>query len=435
MFFGFKREKGIPDTDDSELKAFKNIFNAMNRNIANIRFTPRGDIKTANDLFLQTVGYSLQEITGQHHRIFCLKEHAKSEEYEKFWKDLSEGIPKHETFKRIKKNGDAIWLEATYFPIKDENESVIEVMKIAYNVTANRQHIESLEAINSALDKSTAIIEFKPDGTIITANKNFLDTVKYSLSEISGKHHRIFCTKQFYEENPDFWKRLASGKIESGLFERRDSNDNPLWLEATYNPVYDVNGNVERIIKFASNVTIQVEEKQTISHAAEMSFSTAEETSQISLRGGELLDDTVSTSRKTLDEVEDTSSMLVELNNQSSSIEAIVSTIRSIADQTNLLALNAAIEAARAGEQGKGFAVVADEVRQLASRTSQSTMEIEKVVEQNKTLTTSASEKMQSVKSTVEISNDYIEQVNSVMDEIQRGAENVSSTVSGLLKV
>ncbi len=434
MFFGFKRNQQTNDLLMSNLKSFQHIVTSIRQHVAFICFSPQGFVLDANDLFLATVGYTINEIKGQHHRIFCTKEFSSSEEYSRFWKELEAGKSKTATYRRLKKNKEPIWLEATYIPITDDSGTITEVLKIAHDVTKDKEYLDYLEAIQLALNKSTAVIEFEPDGTIITANNNFLNTVKFELDDIKGKHHRIFCTNEFYEKNPSFWQQLSSGKIASGLFERLDSNKQMIWLEATYNPIYNEKNEVIKIIKFASDVTNQVKERHEISNAAETYFSTAEETSKISVRGVELLNKTVSISRKTISEVEQTTRILEELHNQSSNIEAIVSTIRSIADQTNLLALNAAIEAARAGEQGKGFAVVADEVRQLASRTSQSTLEIEKVVEKNKVLAGSAAEKMHSVNESVEQSNERIEQVNSVMDEIQRGAENVSDSVSSLLE-
>lgn len=187
------------------------------------------------------------------------------------------------------------------------------------------------------------------------------------------------------------------------------------------------------MIKFANNVTDQVNRNKAISQAAEMSFSTAEETAQIARQGADMLSKSVSMSESIVLEVANTNKIIDKLSAQSVNIGAIVSTIRGIADQTNLLALNAAIEAARAGDQGRGFAVVADEVRQLAGRTSKSTLEIEGVVKDNEGLSSSVGERMQSVTDMANSSNDQLAQVNQVMKEIYDGANNVSRTVSDLM--
>ncbi|NVK54792.1 MAG: PAS domain-containing methyl-accepting chemotaxis protein [Alteromonadaceae bacterium] len=410
------------------------LIDSIKQHVANIEFSPNGTIINANDVFLSLMGYAKSDIIGEHHRIFCVGDTTSSPEYQHFWQQLNAGEQQSKTFKRKKANGDIIWLEATYMPVLDQSGSVRSVFKIAYDVTQKVLERDAFQAVNTALDKSMAVIEFKPDGTILTANQNFLESVGYRLEQIKGQHHRMFCTEEFLSENPNFWASLAQGNHTQGLFERKNSQGDSIWLEASYNPILDNNGTVTKVVKFASDVTRQVKEKQMIAEAADLSFATAEETAQIAQQGTELLRTSVTASTEAMRDVDTTNGLMQKLNEQSHKIEDIVSTIRSIADQTNLLALNAAIEAARAGDQGRGFAVVADEVRQLASRTSSSTVEIESVVNENKELSQTASGQMQSVKRNVEETNDKIAQVQNVMHEIHVGAVNVSQSVSSILK-
>lgn len=418
----------------TQVDTAQSVFQSIKNAVAVIQFTPTGEIIDANHLFCNAVGYSLNQIQGQHHRMFCTSSDAKSQEYAKFWQQLREGLPQTGTFERVKANGETIWLEATYVPIIEANNRVSSILKIACDVTDRMDEVMSLKAVNDSLEKSTAVIEFTPTGEVRKANRNFLSAMGYSLDQIKGKHHAIFCTQEFLEKNKDFWQRLGNGEHQTGLFERLTAQGNPIWLEATYNPILGPDGNVVKVIKFATDVTAQVEEKQLITKAAELAFSTAEETAQIADQGNGMLKKSVVASDSAREQVSTTSELMVRLNEQSSSIEAIVSTIRSIADQTNLLALNAAIEAARAGDQGRGFAVVADEVRQLASRTSESTIEIESVVNENKQLSGTVSEQMKNVRLNVDTTNEQITQVQGVMDEIHKGAVNVSVSVSSLLK-
>lgn len=430
MFFANNKDKELLE---DKISALSSLVSSIESSVPLIKFLPSSEIIDANSLFLDISGYSIHQLKGEMHAIFVEPEYSVSSEYLTFWKDLQSGIVKKGTFRRQGANNKELWLEATYFPIKDHKGKVVAVNKIAYDVTQRKCEYDELLAIKKALFRSTAVIEFTPDGVVMDANELFLKTMQYERSQIIGKHHKIFCKESFYQENPNFWSHLKNGEFKSGLFERIDAHNQSVWLEATYNPIFDSSGKqVVKVLKFANNVTTQMQKNRAVANAAEISFSTAEETSQIAKEGAELLLSSVGKANDILNQVYDTNELLIKLNTQSQSIENIVSTIRSIADQTNLLALNAAIEAARAGEQGRGFAVVADEVRQLAARTSSSTLEIEAVVKENKNMALKATEKIQVVKESAEYSNSQLSQVNAVMTEIYNGAINVCKKVSEL---
>ncbi len=416
--------------DASQYKAFSD---AVKRHNAYVIFTPDGIVTETNDKFAAIFGFSASELIGQHHGSLCFDEYKNSPDYAHMWRNLRSGQASTGQFRRRHRNGVTVWLEASYDPIVDEKGAVISVLKICADVTKQVETSEANRAISEALDRSMAVIEFTPDGTIITANNNFLTTVGYSLDEVRGKHHRMFCFDDFYIDNPDFWDRLGSGKFESGQFKRKNAAGEMLWLEATYNPIYSPDGRVTRIIKFASDITRKVNEQNSIASASEHAVAISEETSQIALRGTESLANSVQFFNATLQEVDEANELIERLTAQSANIEQIVSTIRGIADQTNLLALNAAIEAARAGDQGRGFAVVADEVRQLAKRTSDSTIEIENVVGENKGLAQRARDKMSEVKNDVDANAEQIQSVQAVMDEIYQGAVSVSENVARIM--
>ncbi|MFQ2622223.1 methyl-accepting chemotaxis protein [Aeromonas caviae] len=407
------------------------IIEAIKAGAATVIFSPEGIIQEASTPFLALMGYGAAELIGQPHSQLCPRAWGESGDYRQFWRRLAQGEVQSGTFERVNRQGETRWLEATYFPVKHQGR-VTRVLKIASDVTEQHLRLERLEALTEALDRSRAMIEFTPNGDILHANANFLSVMGYTLGEIAGRHHRIFCDEAFLREQPRFWEELARGQFKSGLFMRHNSRGQAVWLEATYNPIRDGSGKVVRVVKFASDITARIEQNHATREAARLAHSTAQETLHSAEEGAGLLRAVVQTSSLIASQVDEAIALIGQLNEQSRSIEAIVSTISAIADQTNLLALNAAIEAARAGEQGRGFAVVADEVRQLAARTSLSTDEIAKVVQKNRELTARVTDDMAGVAGSAELGKQQIAGVDKLMSEIHQEADRVSQTVSAL---
>ncbi len=336
MLFG-RKSRAVESAAKDEDLAWR--LEAIGQNVATIRFTPDGQILSANPLFLAVVGYSADELVGKHHRIFCEEDFQASAAYVRFWKELASGTPQRGVFKRLRRDGSPVWLEATYFPVKNAEGAVVEVLKIAADVTRNHSELLLLNAINDAIRQSMAVIEFTPDGEILDANENFLRLFGYSLKSLKGQHHRMLCFDEFYRENPDFWARLRHGEFSRGHFERRSAAGERVHIEATYNPVKDSSGRIIKVIKFAIDVTEQVNRNEEVRRAAELSFSTAEETAQISTRGIDSLDQSVALSAKTLSMVNTAVGLISQLTHQTKDIENIVTTIQSVAEQTNLLAM------------------------------------------------------------------------------------------------
>ena len=415
-----------------ELSQYKQLMNAIDSNVARIDFTPQGYVLNANNQFLETMGYGFNEVISKHHKMFCEPSYSSSHAYRTFWQQLAEGKSQHERFKRIRSNGDIIWLEATYFPVKNEKSEVVFITKIASDVTDEVTALEQQAAINTAINKSMATIEFLPDGVITWANDNFLNTVGYSLSDITGKHHKLFCEQSFYDENPSFWRELGKGEFKTGRFKRVSKHGQPVWLEASYNPIFDSNGRVVKLIKFASDITERVLKAQQTTEAAEIAYSTSQQTAMIVKDGKASIDVSVETSNEILTKSQQTDAIIEQLQEQAISIEDIVKTINALAEQTNLLALNAAIEAARAGEHGRGFAVVADEVRNLATRTTQATSEISGVMQRSSEVSEAISLSIDDIQEMAKRGKEQIEKVKAIMDEIDEGATNVVNAVSHL---
>ncbi|MBN9357373.1 MAG: PAS domain-containing methyl-accepting chemotaxis protein [Herbaspirillum huttiense] len=355
---------------------------AINKALAVIEFTLDGKIIKANKNFLDLMGYTLEEIKGQHHRIFVAEEERNAPAYAQFWQKLGRGEYDQRLYRRITKSGHEVWIQATYNPIIDALGRPFKIVKYARDVTQQQLQAADFSGQITAINKVRAVIEFDVNGNILHANNNFLRAVGYSLSEIVGKHHAIFVepAERASAQYQEFWKRLAAGQYDAGLYRRVKKNGDALWLQANYNPIFDMDGRVFKVVKYATDVSIQTHATQTLqaavgglsqalstgSASAQQANDLVKATSSIAEQGGVVMQEVVN--------------KMAAINASAAKITEIIGVIDEITFRTNLLALNAAVEAARAGEHGRGFAVVAGEVRSLAQRTAASASEIKTLI-------------------------------------------------------
>lgn len=250
----------IPFFDQkAKIASYEGEINAIRRSQAVIEFDLQGHILDANENFLNAMGYTLEEIKGQHHKMFLLPEQAKSKKYKEFWKKLNEGQFHSDEFMRLGKHNKLVWIQATYNPIFDKDGNPIKIIKFATDITKQKEEYANFKGQINAIRRSQAVIEFDLEGYILDANQNFLDVMGYALEEIVHSHHKIFVEKDYAKSNEykNFWKNLSEGHFQSGEYMRLGKNGKEVWIQASYNPIFDATGKAYKIVKFATDITDQ----------------------------------------------------------------------------------------------------------------------------------------------------------------------------------
>ncbi|WP_085899615.1 methyl-accepting chemotaxis protein [Kiloniella majae] len=442
------------------------ILSALNRSQAVIQFKTDGTIITANKNFLAAMGYTLEEVKDQHHSIFVEEAYKNSSEYKQFWESLNKGKFQSAEYKRIGKGGKEIWIQASYNPIMNAVGKVVKVVKYATDITQQTLQNADYKGQINAIGKSQAVISFKLDGTILDANDNFLNTVGYRLDEIQGQHHRMFVEQKDREseEYTNFWASLRRGEFQTAEYKRLGKGGKEVWIQASYNPIFDPEGRPFKIVKFAADITPQVINRQKAAKVGEIvdenlgkileavvavsnQSSSAAEASNETLQ---MVESVASASeefqasvteiarsmtasqddvRKAIEEARTADDLTQKLTDQALSMDSVVSVIQDIAGQINLLALNATIESARAGEAGKGFAVVASEVKALANQVGSATEKISGEISGMQSICSSVVENLNSIRSAVESVEGSVTSVSGAVEEQTAASGEIASNI------
>ncbi len=449
------------------------ILAALDRSQAIIEFSLDGVVLTANQKFLDLLGYSLAEIQGKHHRMFVDPDYAASPAYKQFWEDLRRGTYQAAQFKRIGKGGKEVWIEASYNPILGRDGKPMKVVKFATDVTARKLEHANLAGQIAAINKSQAVVELALTGEVLTANQKFLDLFGYTLAEVQGKHHRMFVDPE-YAASPtykQFWDDLRQGKYQASQFKRIGKGSKQIWIEASYNPILDLNGKPFKVVKFATDITAQTALLDNLKAIVDHNFgdidsALARSSDQASVATGAMrttsgdvqtmaasaeelaasvreITVTMAKSKAAVDiahrHLSEADKAVEKLAAMSKSMVGIIALIRDIAGQINLLALNATIESARAGDAGKGFAVVASEVKNLARQAGNATDQIAREIDSLQTVSEEVVAALGTIGSSISSVLEYVtttagavEEQSVVTQEMSAAMQNTATNVAAI---
>ncbi|MEL6767426.1 MAG: PAS domain-containing methyl-accepting chemotaxis protein [Pseudomonadota bacterium] len=441
----------IDVTDELEKRAAdESRLAAIYKSQAVVEFDVNGRVMDANETFCKMLGYARSEVVGKHHAMLCDKQYVETNDYREFWRRVSAGDYEVGEFPRITKEGQTVWLQATYNPLFDPSGAPASVIMFATDITENKVRNVETDAKLVAIEVSQGVAEFDVTGTVLHFNDNFLRVMGYTLSEVVGQHHRMFCDDEMVksEAYTELWHALSKGEFVGGRFVRVNKFGRDVWIQATYNPILASDGSVMKVIKYATDITAQVEleeqiRRETLGINRVMSSIRQAVKSEVDIarRADLLARQTKEKSNEGASAIGASIEAIASIKQSTEEIQQIVTAIEEIAHQTNMLAFNAAIEAARAGEHGYGFSVVAEEVRKLAERSGDATRDIGALIRRTteqvghgKQVSTEAAEAFSRINAGIDETMQVIADIVKAADQQSLSADQIGETVDRLVE-
>ncbi|MFN4275415.1 MAG: methyl-accepting chemotaxis protein [Ferrovibrio sp.] len=389
-------------------------FDAINKSQAVIEFTPDGKILHANANFLKALGYTLDEIVGQHHSLFVDPAYRASAEYRDFWAKLGRGEFDAGQYKRLAKGGKEVWIEASYNPIFDKRGKPYKVVKFATDITEQKMTMANYEGQLSAIDKAQAVIEFTLDGTILHANENFLKTLGYTLDEVKGKHHSLFVEPAYREsaEYRAFWEKLGRGEYDANQYKRIAKGGREVWIQASYNPIMDANGRPYKVVKYATDITAQTKAAQMMQLAVQQVQSVVEATKANDL-----------TLRIDLD------GKTGEIRSLCEGVNDLVDTLRDIIGGIREASETIAAASAEISTGSQDLASRTESQAASIEETAASMHEVTTTVKQNADNAQAASQLATAARDTAEKGGNVVRDAVSAVNEIEASAQKISDII------
>lgn len=251
--------RATAQTDAAELRLLRARATALSRAMATIEFALDGTVVDANENFLGLMGYRLDEVVGRHHRMFVDPVDAAAPSYAAFWERLRAGEAQTAQFRRLAKGGREVWIEASYTPTLDDDGIMLGVVKIATDITARKQQSLDVQGQLAAISWAMAVVEFDLQGTVLDCNENFTNAFGYTRDEVVGRSHRHFVSAEYAasDEYATFWQGLRDGHEQAGEFVRVGKDGRHVVLHATYSPIFNTAGRPYKVVKYATDVTME----------------------------------------------------------------------------------------------------------------------------------------------------------------------------------